>query len=70
MKLKEEMDELTKNANLIRTDISQLRNRFGYVSAGQKCDFCMQAVLTRSFLIFPCSHVFHVDCVVAEVDRR
>jgi hypothetical protein len=30
-KLKKEMDEYTQNANMIRKDITQLRNRFGYV---------------------------------------
>lgn len=69
-KLKEEMEEHTKNADMIRKDITQLRNRYGYVGAGQKCDLCMQPVLTRSFLVFPCSHVFHMDCMTAELDRH
>lgn len=30
-KLKEEMDEYTSSANLIRNDITQLRNRYGFV---------------------------------------
>jgi hypothetical protein len=69
-KLKEDMEEHTKNADLIRKDIAQLRNRYGFVGAGQKCDLCMQPVLTRSFLVFPCSHVFHTDCVTVELDRH
>lgn len=47
--------------------MQQLRNRAGYVSGKHQCELCAQAVLQRTFLLFPCTHAFHVDCVSREV---
>lgn len=68
--LKKEMDESTQSANLIRKDIAQLRHRYGFVGAGQKCDICFKLALSGPFLVFPCSHVFHTDCVVAKLKDK
>eukprot|EP01113_Clastostelium_recurvatum_P023090 TRINITY_DN2761_c0_g1_i3.p1 TRINITY_DN2761_c0_g1~~TRINITY_DN2761_c0_g1_i3.p1 ORF type:complete len:987 (-),score=308.24 TRINITY_DN2761_c0_g1_i3:8-2968(-) len=65
--LKTEMDEATHSADLIRLDIKDLRNKYGYVGAQQRCEVCHYGVLTRSFYLFPCQHVFHADCLVAEI---
>ena len=65
--LKKEMDESTHSANQIRKEITQLRHRCGFVNAGQKCDICLKLALSNQFLVFPCSHVFHLDCVVKEL---
>lgn len=35
----------------------------------QRCDLCSQPVLTRQFYLFPCAHVFHIDCITAEVKQ-
>jgi hypothetical protein len=65
--LKSEMDMYTGSAERIRDDISDLRNRSGFVTASQKCDMCARPVLVRQFCLFPCTHVFHTSCLEAHV---
>jgi hypothetical protein len=65
--LKTEMDMYTGSAERIRDDIGALRNRSGFVTAAQKCDMCARPVLVRQFCLFPCTHVFHADCLEAHV---
>jgi len=66
--LKSRMEEYTNSANLIRQDIAALRNRYGIVSSNHKCDICSATLITRPFLLFPCTHTFHTQCMVEEVD--
>lgn len=51
---------------LIVLDLS-LRCRYGIVSAQEKCCVCSYPLLTRSFYLFPCQHVYHSDCLIQEV---
>ena len=41
--------------------------RYGTISAQEKCSVCLYPLVTRSFYYFPCSHVFHADCLITEV---
>ncbi|XP_020710242.2 vacuolar protein sorting-associated protein 18 homolog isoform X2 [Athalia rosae] len=63
--LKEEMEEATKSAELIRKDIQAFRNRCTFVHARDTCNTCDVQLLLRSFYVFPCGHRFHSDCLVA-----
>jgi hypothetical protein len=65
--LKREMDEATRSADLLRVDIKQLRSRYGFVAANQKCELCAYPVLSRQFYLFPCQHAYHADCLTREV---
>jgi len=62
--LKTEMSEAKQAASAIRHDIHDLRNRCGVVRAGQLCDHCHHLALTRNLYLFPCGHVFHIDCLI------
>jgi len=64
MDLKKEMEEAKISAHVIRQDIHELRNRCGVVRAGQLCDHCHHLALTRNLYLFPCGHVFHIDCLL------
>jgi hypothetical protein len=68
--LREEMNEAMQMAELIRTDIRELRGRHGYVSASQKCAFSGQMLNGRAFVLFPCGHAFLEDVLVQEVAKR
>ncbi|XP_076764775.1 vacuolar protein sorting-associated protein 18 homolog isoform X1 [Xylocopa sonorina] len=63
--LKEEMQEATKAAELIRKDIQEFRTRCTFVYAKDTCNSCDVKLLLRPFYVFPCGHRFHSDCLVA-----
>ena len=65
--LKSEMDDATRNAESIKEYISELRNRFITIDAGEKCSVCSYPLLTRQFYVFPCQHTFHADCFIGLV---
>jgi hypothetical protein len=64
------MVQATNSAELIRKDIKDLRNKYGFVTGAQKCEVCRYPVLTRSFYLFPCQHVFHTSCLVDEISKN
>lgn len=65
--LKKEMTDATLSADMIRSDIKELRLRYGFIPASGKCDLCSHNILTREFFLFPCSHAFHMNCLSKEV---
>ncbi|XP_038059367.1 vacuolar protein sorting-associated protein 18 homolog [Patiria miniata] len=65
--LKKEMEDATDSAQNIRGDIQEVRNKYGIVGGSQKCASCNYPLLTRSFYLFPCQHMFHADCLNKEV---
>ena len=65
--LKEEMDHYTSSAEQVRVEIRGLKTRHGELRGDHVCELCDQAILSRVFYLFPCSHAFHADCLVAEV---
>jgi hypothetical protein len=65
--LKSEMDDATRNAQAIKSDIAVLKSRFVAIDAGERCSSCGNALLTRQFYVFPCQHTFHADCLIGLV---
>ncbi|CAL1534740.1 unnamed protein product [Lymnaea stagnalis] len=65
--LKKEMEEATQSAEEIRKEIQSFRNKYAYVKAEDKCSSCAYPLMTRAFYLFPCSHKFHMDCLISEV---
>ncbi|KAG8753387.1 hypothetical protein FRC14_006087 [Serendipita sp. 396] len=66
-KLRAEMDEATKSAELIKKDISNLKNRFVTLEPGERCSNCSYPLFSRQFYVFPCQHCFHADCLIGLV---
>ncbi|KAL7274549.1 tethering complex subunit [Rhizina undulata] len=68
--LKKEMDESSRTADHIRSDIASLGKRYAIVEAGERCYNCQYPLLSRQFFVFPCQHSFHSDCLTAEVVKN
>ncbi|PRP82641.1 hypothetical protein PROFUN_09752 [Planoprotostelium fungivorum] len=61
--LKTEMEEATRSADLIRKDIKDIRNKYGFIGVSENCSLCKTPALAREFYLFPCAHAFHEDCL-------
>ncbi|ENN82501.1 hypothetical protein YQE_01126, partial [Dendroctonus ponderosae] len=66
--LKEEMEEATNSAEQVRNEIHSFRNCFTYISSADKCEVCNMILMVRPFYFFPCNHMFHSDCLLAELE--
>lgn len=65
--LKDEMREATENVQELREESRELRNKHTVVTADKLCAVCEFAVMSRSFYVFPCGHMFHADCLLHEL---
>lgn len=62
-----DMDESAKSADHVRSDLQAFRNRSVVIAAPVQCALCGSHLLVRPFLIFPCGHKFHSDCLEKEL---
>ncbi|XP_063825153.1 vacuolar protein sorting-associated protein 18 homolog isoform X1 [Ostrinia nubilalis] len=65
--LKSEMEEATRSAEYVRSEIQSFRNRSVLVMVSDACCLCDIALLLRPFYLFPCGHKFHSDCLLSEI---
>lgn len=65
--LKDEMEEATQSADLVRKEIQTFRNRYTFLQIEDMCEICELTLLTRPFYIFPCNHKFHGECLLKEL---
>ena len=65
--LKEEMEEATRAADALRSEIQLFRHKSISVQPGDPCHLCRFPLLTRSAYLFPCGHRFHSDCLLPKV---
>ncbi|XP_061377233.1 vacuolar protein sorting-associated protein 18 homolog [Danaus plexippus] len=65
--LKAEMEDATKSAEYVRSEIQSFRGRSALVCSSDTCCVCSLALLLRPFYLFPCSHRFHSDCLRTEI---
>ena len=57
--LKEEMEEATKSAEVIREEIQAVRNRCAIVRANDRCTLCEIPLRINDFYVVPCGDQFH-----------
>ena len=69
-RLKQEMEEYTQSADLIRTDIKQLRRRFGEVGPDDVCMLSGKPITSGAYYIFPSGYAYLVDELKREMLTR
>lgn len=57
------MEESAKSAERVRNDLQTFRNRSVTITTQEQCAICNINLLIKPFLIFPCGHKFHGDCL-------
>ena len=65
--LNDDMKDATDSAERIHNDINNLKRKNCVVESSKNCYLCDIPLLTRSFYVFPCSHMFHTACLVKEI---
>ncbi|XP_050541562.1 vacuolar protein sorting-associated protein 18 homolog [Daktulosphaira vitifoliae] len=65
--LKEEMEDSIKAAETIRSEIISFKNSLMLIQPTNLCSSCKEQLITKAYYVFPCSHYFHVDCLIKEM---
>lgn len=61
--LKQQLEEHSKNAELLRKQKRKQRHKHITVNPSQMCDLCFTSIFKKEFYVFPCLHAFHRECV-------
>ena len=68
---RQEMEMIEKNTNILRVDLKKVRDSSVQIDSSLKCTSCRFSVLPNNpFYYFPCSHVFHEECLIRDVTER
>jgi len=60
------MEQATNSARQIKEEIHAFKSGFTVISTEDKCSLCLYAIMNQSFYTFPCSHMFHTECLISE----
>lgn len=69
-KFKKDMTQYSKNAEFIKKEISDLRNRYMVIPHDKSCDNCSKNIYDSAFYLFPCTHAFHKKCAREILRKR
>lgn len=62
--IKVSMDEAVRMAKQLDSEKEDfLKNHFQIIEPLESCCKCQRMLITRKFIIFPCNHAFHQDCM-------
>ena len=53
------MSAFDKNAEHLKGELRNLKNRFFEIRGDQKCEDCSRGIFTEEFYVFPCGHCYH-----------
>lgn len=61
------MADATKSAEVIKKEILSFRNGYTLIQPSNACSSCQEQLSTKPFYTFPCSHCFHAECLIKEM---
>ncbi|CAI4035076.1 hypothetical protein SMKI_12G2140 [Saccharomyces mikatae IFO 1815] len=67
MKMNEISDDIINSKNLkleINTEISKFDEIYRILEPGKSCDECGRFLQVKKFIVFPCGHCFHWNCLI------
>ena len=62
-----EMKEARDSAERIHNDVKKLKAKNCVVETSKMCSLCEVTLLSKSFYVFPCSHMIHTTCLIQEI---
>lgn len=63
-----EMDTILKESDKINQKIKNFQTtNFQIIEPFESCQLCHKILAIRKFIVFPCSHAFHQDCLVKNI---
>ncbi|ANZ75510.1 BA75_02591T0 [Komagataella pastoris] len=66
--LSQEMEESAAISETIKKELVEFKNdSFQIIEPKESCSVCNRILITRKFMIFPCGHSFHQDCLVSSI---
>lgn len=48
----------------IKDDIQNFDKKYNLIEPGESCNYCDKFLQSRKFIIFPCNHCYHKDCIM------
>lgn len=67
--LKEEMKGYSRNAEILKSELRNLKNRCFEIDSTKLCEECVQSIFTEEFYLFPCGHTYHKECLLRVVRK-
>lgn len=64
------MDQYSKNAEFLKKEMSELKNRYYIVDQEKRCDNCGTSIFKDVFYYFPCGHAFLKRCLKDMLKRE
>ncbi|QID86738.1 tethering complex subunit [Saccharomyces pastorianus] len=67
MKMNEISEDIINSKNLkveINTEISKFNEIYRILEPGKSCDECGKFLQIKKFIVFPCGHCFHWNCLI------
>ncbi|AJV63287.1 tethering complex subunit [Saccharomyces cerevisiae] len=67
MKMNEISEDIINSKNLkveINTEISKFNEIYRILEPGKSCDECGKFLQIKKFIVFPCGHCFHWNCII------